>query len=292
MGVRKKRRGELICFLYVLPALTIYVIFRFLPFLSNYVIAFFRWSGYGITTMSFVGLRNYANLLVDPIVKRAIVNNVFFLINEMVIIVGFALVVALCLNVEIKGSNAARTLFFVPIILPLVVVGIAFTLFLNPRWGIVNVFLRAIGLGSLAQPWLAEEKSALFALLSIRFWRAFGYYMILLVAGLGSIPKALYDAAKTDGANWWQILWYVTLPSLRRIMALVGVLALINGLRIFVIPFVMTGGGPFRSTEVISTWAYYVGFQLLRMGYASAILCILATIALVLSFIYLKVVRF
>ena len=292
MNIRARRRQGFTYFLYVLPALAIYLTFRFVPFMSNYLIAFFKWSGYGLSTMQYTGLANYARLFTDPVVKEAVINTILFLLNEMILVVGFALLVSLLLNTGIRGSRIFRTTFFTPVILPLVVIGTSFVLFLNPRWGIVNFLLRAVGLDSMTRFWLSDEALVRPVVFAIRGWRAFGYYMVLLLAGLEGISRVLYDAAKVDGANWWQILRHVTLPSLKRIMTMVSVLAMINGLKVFVIPLVMTGGGPFHKTEILATWSYYVGFKVLRMGYASTISAVLASISIIFAFIYLRVSKF
>ena len=289
--IERSYKRDFCHFLYVLPALFLYFTFNFVPFLGTYVVGLYRWTGVRLSAMQFVGLTNYIQLWSDEVVHRSLFNNLLFLCNEAIIATFLGLAIALLLC-GIRHAKVFRSIFFLPVVLPLVMVGIMFALFLNPIFGPINLMLRAIGLSGLARPWLAEKNTALLSLMAARIWWHTGFYMILFVAGLDTIPKTLYDAARVDGANKRQVFFYVTLPLLKTTIAVVEVLAIMDGFKIFVIPFIMTGGGPAHATQVLSTWAYYTAFWLDKMGYGSAVASILVTISFIFSLIFLRSVRF
>lgn len=280
-------------YLYVLPVLSLYVIFNLVPFLGTYFISLFDWTGVSFSDLKFIGLRNYTEALSDPIVQRALLNNLIVIANEVLVVVPLGLALALIIRwLQRRVASFFRSIFFLPIILPLMMVGIMWSLFLNPDFGPINAILRSVGLSFLAKPWLASATTALLSLLFVQTWWRAGFYMILFVAGLDTIPETLYEAARIDGATNTQVFARITLPLLTATLGIVCVIAIMDGFKIFVLPYVLTGGGPAHATEVLSTWAYFQAFGLNRLGYGSGVAGLLVTISFVASaFFALRAVK-
>src|SRR5262249_52769677 len=152
------------------------------------------------------------------------------------------LVIANLLNSGIRGSTIFRTLYFMPVIISLAISGLLWAMIYEPNFGVLNEFLRSIGLGKLAQLWLADRRTVLPSIMLVSVWQSLGFYLVIYFAALQNIPVELYDAAAIDGANAWQKLWHVTIPMLRPVMVLVIVLNTINGIKVFDQIWVMTAG--------------------------------------------------
>jgi len=286
---KKKFRETGVILFFLVPSFFFYLLFLFLPLFGNFVISFYRWSGYSIHNLKFIGLNNYVELLLtDSVFWEAFWHNLIFIFFSITLEVTLGLVIALLLELGLKFSKFFRGIFFLPNVLSFVVIGSLFTLILSPEFGLVNPFLKKVGLGHLARIWLGEEGTALYSLIGIRIWRNFGFSMFLFIAGLESIPPELYEVAKVDGADYWRSLWYITLPLLKEVVIVVIILSMINSFKLFDLVYVMTSGGPSHATEVLATWSFYQGFMFDRMGYGSAIAVVLTLIIFVFSFMSLK----
>jgi raffinose/stachyose/melibiose transport system permease protein len=255
--------------------LLFYIPFHFVPILGVVAFSLFKWKGYSFASMQWVALENYTYLIGDKYFWNALGHNFQILIVVVVVQTGLALALALILEQKFRGSVFFRGVYFMPTVLSMVVVGILFSLILSPTQGLMNAFLRAIGLGHIQPAWLGEPKLALIVLMAVMVWKGFGLSLFLFIAGLEAIPDELLDAAKVDGASGWTIIWRIVIPLLRETTTVVVILITIGCFRVFDLVMSMTGGGPFFATEVLSVRMYNQTFDYNRVGYGSAIAVVL-----------------
>jgi raffinose/stachyose/melibiose transport system permease protein len=269
----------------LLPAVVIYGIFSLLPIALTFWLSFTNSHGLN-TPASFVGLDNYRRAIGDPIVWQSLVHTFQWLLGHVVLAGGLGLLLALAIS-RLKATHVFfRTAFFLPHLVSLAVVGVIWANIYDPFYGLLNTALQTAGLGWLVQGWLSDPLLVLFSVNVASSWQGFGLYMLLFIAGLQNIDHSLYEAAEIDGANGWQQLRYVTLPGLSEVMTFVVSLALINGLKGFATVFVMTGGGPFYQSELITTYIYRLAFSVQDHGLA-AVLCIaLSVLAISITVVF------
>ena len=245
------------------PMVVIYTIFIAYPFVSSLFLSFFDWPGIGPRT--FVGLDNYANVLGGYMSRefyRALGHNVFFFFFDWVITMIPGLILALCLSVGIRGTNAFKTIFFIPNTLSIVIVGFLWRLLLNPQWGFVNQILRAVGLDALAQPWLGDTTLALPVITIVSAWRSMGFYVLTYLATILGIDRNILEAAQIDGASTLQTIIRIILPQLLPVTFTLTILKVIWSFNVFDIVYAMEGtqGGPAGSTDVLGTLFYRIAF--------------------------------
>ena len=277
------RRRNLTAYLLLLPGLIFYVPFHFVPILSVFFFSLFKWKGYSFATMKWNGLGNYVSLLDDRFFWGALKNNIKFVIIVIVVQTAFALAMALILEQKFHLSTFFRGVYFMPTVLSLVVVGILFSLILSPSQGLVNMLLRNIGLENVQPVWLGDPTLAFYVLVFVHIWKDFGLSMFIFIAGLEAIPEELFDAAKVDGASPWNVIWRIIIPLLRETTTAVVVLITVTCFKLFDLVIVMTGGGPFFATEVLSVRMYFQAFKHSRMGYGSAYAVVLFLITFAVS---------
>lgn len=275
---RKRRRGfSPVLLAFVLVPLVVEGFWVFWPALQGFYLALTNWDG--VSAPTFVGLGNFAEMFSDDIFKTAALDTVIWLVlfGGLSAVGGLAL--ATLLQRERKGVGFYRAALFTPVVFSLVATSLIWQVIYQPD-GVFNKVLGAIGLGGWQHAWLADPKTALYAVLVPALWRQLGYVMVLYLAGLKGIDPALYEAAKLDGATAWQQFRNVTWPQLRSVNSVVLSVIIIDSLRSFDVIWSMTKGGPYHSSEVLSTYMYSTAFQSLRLGYASA----LAVVIFVLAF--------
>ena len=266
---------------FVGPALVILGAFLLYPIVYSLWLSLHEWDGYTPHWGPFVGLENYRALAGDEVFWRAMLNSIVFVVVRTPLEVSLGFLLALLLNRRLAARSLMRTLFFVPVVMSLIVVTIIFQRVYEPNTGLLNTFLRGIGLGAWAHPWLGDPATALPAVIAVSVWKNVGFSLVILLAGLQSLPHDVLEAARVDGANAWQLTLRVITPLMRPILALTALLSIIGGLKVFDLVFIMTRGGPTYSTEVLATMLYREAFELNHMGIASAVAVIL--VALVLS---------
>lgn len=264
---------------FLAPAFLLYALFVLYPFSQSVYLSLTSWNG-ADPVKPFVGLANYARMLDDGLLWQALGNNLVWMVLGTAGSVAGGLVLALLLWSRPFGFTALRTVFFMPQVLAPVVVGIIWTWILAPRYGLLNRLLGELGLGWLARGWLGDPDVALLAVITAWLWAYVGFHFVILEAGLQGVDRDLLDAAKADGANGAQRFWHVTIPQLRPVLTLVIVLALIATFKVFDIVFVMTGGGPANSTELIATYTYEKAFIEGDLGYGAALSMVLTVITL------------
>lgn len=263
--------------LFLTPAIIILSLFFFLPVIAGFALSVTDFDLYtlgDVHNLRFVALRNYRELVSNPVFWTAFGNTMYFALVGGPLTVAVSLFAALLVNAKLTRWKALfRTIYFAPVVTTLVAVAVVFKYLYHPRFGIINIALGAL---HLPQPdWLGDPHFAMPAIILLAVWKGFGYTMIIFIAGLQNIPEELYEAARLDGAGAWGQFRHVTLPMLGPTFLFVGVVVAIGQLQIFAEPYVMTAGGPLNKTLTIVMMMYQQGFKFWRMGYAAAVAFIL-----------------
>ncbi|MCZ7933020.1 sugar ABC transporter permease [Agrobacterium leguminum] len=267
------------------PALALYAVFSLAPIAATFWLSFNSSAGFN-TASSLVGLDNYAATAADPIVWLSLWHTLLWLIYHVVLAGGLGLVLALAIS-RLKVTQVFfRTAFFLPHLVSLAVVGVIWANIYDPFYGLLNTALVEMGLGAFTKGWLSDPALVLFSVNVASSWQGFGLYMLLFIAGLQNIDRSLYDAAEVDGASAFQKLVHVTLPGLREVTTFVVSLAMINGLKGFATVFVMTNGGPFYQSELITTYIYRLAFQSQDHGRAAVLCILLSLLAIVITLVF------
>lgn len=255
--------------IFVLPAFIIYAIFALFPIIYNIYISLFETDL--MSGMTFVGLKNYISLLNDKTFVHAFQNNILLVIGSLIAHMPLAMYFGNAIFKKIKGSAFFQSVFFMPSVICGVAVGLTWSFIYNGNYGLLNAFLRAIGLGSLEQVWLSDKNLALFCIMVVVMWQYVGYHMIIQLAAMRNIDGALYEAAEIDGASNWKQFTNITFPMIKPILKIDAVLIITGSLKYYDLVAVMTGGGPNHATEVMSTYMYYQAFNIHKYGYSCAI---------------------
>lgn len=277
--------GYLKGYLFLLPSFAGLLTFVLIPILMGFIISFTNYDGY--KKLDFVGLNNYIHMFQDDYVLTSLKNNVIYTAVTVPATMIISLLLALALNMGMKGSTFFRTMIFFPTISSMVAVGIVWSLLFNPVQGPVNQLLMAVGIDSPPR-WLASTTWALWAIMIVAVWKQAGYYMVIFLSGLQAIPRQLYESAQIDGANSVVRFFKITLPMLSPTTFMVLILSIIGSFQVFDLVSIMTDGGPGRATNVLVYRIYQEGFEYSKMGYASAIAYFLFLIIFVITLIQFR----
>lgn len=272
--------------LFLLPAFILFCIFILYPLLYGLYISFTDYGGFNLKP-DFVGLDNYKRLFSDQYFAISLKNNLIYTLLFVPLTIIASLLSAVALNNILHLKKYMRMAFYFPQITSMVSIAIVWGLLLNPTSGPINHMLKAIGISNPPE-WLMSSDWALIAVVIVAVWKSFGYYMIILLAGLQGIPNYLYESAELDGANKIKQFFYITLPSLSPTLFIVVVLTIIGSFQVFDLVSVMTDGGPGRSTNVLVFRIYQEAFLNYRMGYASAMSIVLFLLIMIISFIQFR----
>ncbi|GAA4654838.1 sugar ABC transporter permease [Anaerocolumna aminovalerica] len=283
---KRKIKNNLVGYSFILPNLIGYTIFIFLPVCFSLILSVMEWDG-SRNPMVFVGLENFKRLINDSTFRISFINTLKYAVFTVPITVVASLLLAVLLNKKIKGIAVFRTSFFFPYIASLVAVGAVWNMLFQPEYGPINNLLRAIGIANPPR-WVVSTKWAMMAVIIVSIWKFMGYYMIVYLAALQGISPALYEAASIDGANGWRKLRYITIPLLTPTTFFVMMMLTIQCFKVFDLIYVMTGGGPGRSTNVLVNFIYNSAFVKFDFGYASAAAIVLFVIVLVVTLIQFK----
>jgi multiple sugar transport system permease protein len=271
--------------LFLSPALILLSVFLLYP-IAYLIYLSFTAGNFTREGAHWIGFRNYLRLWLDPDFWQVLGNTAYFTVATVIPSVLIPLGLAVLLNRSMALRGALRTAYFIPSITSLVAVGLGFRwLFQNE--GPVNGFLNGLGIESVQ--WLGTTTWAMPVLILLSVWKQLGFNMVVFLAGLQAIPENRYEAAELDGANGWQQFWNITLPGLRSTLVFVGVTTAIFTLRSFEQPYVMTGGGPLNSTNLLVFYIYNQAFAQFDMGYAAAAAIVLLAVAIGLVYIQLRV---
>lgn len=277
-----KKLGWVLFFL--LPSAIPLFVFTLVPMVSSLWVSLHKWNL--ISPMQWVGLDNYTNLLTDPMTRRVLLHTLIYVVGYLPLVYAGGLGLALVLNQRLKGRAFLRATYFLPVVTSWVVVALVWKWLLNPANGLVNQLLGAVG---LPQPgWWTDPQWALPAVILSSAWKDLGFVMVILLAGLQAIPSDVHEAAVVDGASAWQRFWRITLPLLSPSTFFVVVISLINGFQVFDQVYVMTGGGPAGSSQVVVGHIYDLTFRYGRAGEASALSWILFALILVITVVQIR----
>lgn len=283
------RRWSRAGFLFVLPAVAFTTIFFILPLFMTGYMSLYNWPLLG--QRSFIGLDNYATLLSDKQFGAALLFTFKYavLVTPAIFLLAFAL--AMLVNTALAGVGFFRTAYFLPVVIGLGTSSLLWVWLLDGRVGIFNGILMQLGVIDKSIIWLATKNLALYSIIVSVVWKTVGFSMILLLTGMQAIPLELYDAAKVDGAGFWTQLWYVTLPMLRRSLALALVLSVIGSLLAFDQFYIMTRGGPQNQTITAVYWIVINSFTYFKMGYGAALSLVMLVLLVVVSLVQLRLLR-
>ncbi|MGG4490474.1 carbohydrate ABC transporter permease [Metabacillus idriensis] len=259
-------------YFFIAPAILLLFLFSLLPIFVALIISFTDIDLAGLadwSTISFIGLQNYQDVLSDEIFIKSILNTLFYVIFGVPLVIVCSLGIALLINYgKARIFKAFRAVFYMPSITNVVAVAVVWSYLYNPQFGLFNYILELLHIPPV--PWLQHPVMAKVSLIALALWRAIGINMIIFLAALQGIPKTYYEAAQLDGASDWKQLTKITIPLLRYAIFFVSITTMIGWLQFFEEPFIMTKGGPLDSTTSVALFIYRNGFQLSNFGYAAA----------------------
>jgi raffinose/stachyose/melibiose transport system permease protein len=273
-------------FIFLFPALLIFCAYTLNGIIRTFYYSGFQWNGVGPASRSVhIGLNNFVTLFKDGIFWHAISNNFLLVVVSIVFQLGFGMILALIINTGYRGTRFFRTIYFMPLLLSTVATGLFWILMFDDYSGIFNWVLKIIS-PNKPLSWLASKEVVMFAVLFVVCWQYTPQYMILLRAGMTSIPEELYEAATIDGATRWQKFWTMTLPLLSGTIKTSSVLSIVGSLKYFDLFWIMTLGGPNGYSELMATYMYKKAFTEERMGYGSAVAVCMFLVSLVVIVVF------
>ena len=279
-------RLDLMPYLFILPAVVIYVVFNLGPVVASFFFSFFKWDLLTPTT-EFIGFGHYNFILNDGRFWNALGHNFIFLGLAVVIPVAMGLLLAVLIYEIRRGRVIFRAALFLPAIFSGVVIAYVWKWIYHSFAGVLNAILEAVGLGALTQSWLGDPNLALYSTFIAYTWASFGYSMVIFLAGLQDISTDIFDAARVDGANFWQKLIYITIPCLYDVFTFVITLRIFTAMGVFGVIYILTGGGPFYSSDVIDIYVFRM-IGNFEMGWATAAATVNAGIVVFLSTGFIK----
>ena len=284
---RRSAREALAAYFLLAPDVLGLILIYIVPIIFTIYYSFFSWNGAG--KKRFIGIENYRSLFSDPLWFRSMGITFIYVLVYVVLLVCGAILLAVLINKKTKGIQIFRTVYFFPIVMPIIVAAIVWQFIYEPSYGVLNYVLRTLGMEPKA--WLGSQDMALISVVIVSVWKQVGYYMILMLAGLNDIPVEYYEASIIDGANGVQRFFKITLPLLKPMIVFILVVSVITGLQDFDQVYVLTRGGPNYATYVQVFYIYEKAFKFLKMGYASASSVVLFIIIMVMSLLQLKLFK-
>ena len=276
-----KYYGKYSPYLFLLPAAVVLIIFFFIPFFQTFLLSFFNYSN-DIYNPAFTGIQNYTELIKNPVFYKVLFNTFIYLIGAVPFLVIFPLFLAILINQKIRGITLYKILIYLPVIVSIVVAAIAFK-WLYADQGILNYIVTSLGFDSIG--WLTDTKYSIWSVIIVTIWKGIGYYMMIYLAALMSVPQELYEACDIDGADFFKKHLTVTVPHIMPTIALVSTISAISAMKVFAEIYVMTKGGPLNSSKTIVYYIYERAFENLDLGTASAAAVVLLIIVMVFSLI-------
>ncbi len=267
--MKKILSNKLAIALFVVPTLAVMLLIVLIPIVMSFQYSLLDWDGFGKGT--FIGIDNYKNLISDTRFLNSVKNSLLYVALSLFIQLPISLVLAIVVSNVKWGEKFYRTAYFIPVVISGVVIGQLWQKVYNADYGLLNAFLRAVHLEALANDWLGKESTALLSVFVPNLWQYIGYHMLIMYAGIKSISPDISEAARIDGASKLQIAGRITIPLLMPIIEVCVTFSLIGALKIFDLVYVLTGGGPFYSTEVPTVYMYKTIFDSFHYGYGSAI---------------------
>lgn len=269
--MEKVRKNKLAVCIFLMPSVLLFTMIIIIPiFMSGYY-SLLDWDG--MTKGSFIGIKNYINLFTSPSAgfMKTLGNALLLALLSVIIQLPISLALALLLAKGIRGEGFFVAVFFIPVLISTVVIGQLWLKIYNPEYGIINTTLHFLGLDSYARTWLGDKKTVLLAVFIPILWQYVGYHMLLMYAGIKSVPPELKEAAKIDGANQWMVNRFVIIPMIKPVIRICVIFAVTGSLKAFDLIYVLTNGGPSHASEVPSTLMVDMIFGRNRYGFGSTI---------------------
>ncbi|MGG3609610.1 sugar ABC transporter permease [Priestia megaterium] len=263
----------------LLPGTIIYLIVAVIPIFISLYLSFFDWNG--LSPLKYIGFENYKDIFTDSLFWNSVKNNIYIIISGLLGTIPLGLGMALLLNRKLKGIKFFRMALFLPIVISAVIISLIWGFVFNSEYGLINSFLDLIGLSSLKQNWLGDPSVSMISICITYIWANFGFYFIIFLAAIQTIPKEIIEASQIDGANAWQRIWNVILPSIKETLIVAVIFSISNSFRAFDLIFAMTGGGPANSTDVMTIYMYQKTFLNMNFGYGSAVSIIILLFSLI-----------
>lgn len=280
--MNKKLKNKVYPQYFILPGLLIYLIFVIIPNLTGFYYAFTNWNAM-IPTPKFIGLKNFRDIFdASSGMGGVFLNTMYFALSTTIFKLLAGLFLALLLNRKLKTRNALRAIYFLPMTVATIVIGIVFSEILKPQ-GLVNEILRNLGLGFFAKGWIQDPELAIWSVSGVDIWRGTGFTMAVFLAALQSIPQELGEAARIDGAGSWHVFRYITIPHLFHSIEICVTLGLLGGFKVFDLVYVVTNGGPGHASEVLNVTVFNE-FSQGTYGYSTAMGVLLFLLITVLYF--------
>ncbi|MBR0373314.1 MAG: sugar ABC transporter permease [Mogibacterium sp.] len=284
-----RKRNQKTAALYLLPAMLMVIVILYVPIFINLYESLFKW-GTMSTSHKFVGIENYIRLFKDEIFYVALKNNLIFTVMSVIFQIGGSLLIASVLEAKFlrKSQNFFRTIYFIPSLLMVTVVGITFKMIVSPSIGIINPMLELIGIDASAIDLLGNASSATMTIAAMSQWQYVGYTVILFIVAIQNIPAELYEAAEIDGAGAVRKFFSITLPQIKNTILINTIITITGAIREYDEVFVTTNGGPGHASETLATYLYKVGFRNDQMGYASAIAFFIFIVTFIIGLMQMK----
>jgi raffinose/stachyose/melibiose transport system permease protein len=285
LGGLKFRKGVVV---FLVPAITLYVVFFVYPLLKTVVFSFTNWDGF--SRHDFIGFGNYITILKDEVFQQSLVRIFVWVITAVIFKVCFALVIAYVLRKSMRGVKFFRTIVFIPYIMSSAAMSLMFSIMYDRDIGFINVVLRALGLGSLTRYWLAEAGTAFGSVIAIPIYQAIGYFFVILFAAMQDVPEDLYEAGRIDGTNSIQEFFFITLPGVWKTLAVCITLSINGTFQNFDYIFILTYGGPNHASEVPATYMYKALFVRSEYGYGGAVAVVIFACVLAMTILVRKTI--
>ncbi len=284
---RRFWRRQLVPYRFLAPILVVVGAVLVYPLLYVFRLSFFSYSL--SRGLHFIGWDNYTTIAKDQVFQVALKNTFVYTVAAISVELVLGFVLANVLNREFKGRDLVRGFLLIPMLASPIVSGIMWRFMYNPDFGIINYFFKSLGLPTFV--WTGSPSTALLSCVVVDIWQYTSFVMLLLLAGLQSIPREQYEAAMMDGASSWQRLRYITIPWLKPMILVVLLMRTMDSVKVFDQVYALTGGGPGISSLTVGVYAYYKGFRSFSLGYASAVSWVLALITLVISLFYIRSIK-
>ncbi|SHF64086.1 multiple sugar transport system permease protein [Caldanaerobius fijiensis DSM 17918] len=280
----RQKKDMIAAYLFLLPNIIGFFAFTVGPVIASLLLSFFNWPV--LNPPTFVGFKNYIDLVKDPMFKKALFNTLEYVVGYLPLNIIVSLLLGLWLSKDVKGIALYRTLFFLPVLSPGVAVASIWRWIYQPDYGLFNGLLKSIGING--PNWLGDTKVAMFSVILMSVWWGVGYNTVIFMAGIKAIPHTLYEAAEIDGANGIGKFFKITIPLLSPTLFFGIVMTLITSFQVFDQIYIMTNGGPMNATTTLVMYIFQNGFQFFKMGYAAAMSWILFMIIFILTLIQLR----
>jgi raffinose/stachyose/melibiose transport system permease protein len=289
-GGPRKLQENLMIFLFLLPAIILFLLFVVYPIFQSVYYSLFNWKGFG-PAVDFVGLENFTNIMKDKVFMIALRNGFLIIVLSLAVQLPLSLLLAVLVGRDLPGRVIFRTIFFLPYVLSEVIAALMWLFILNPdpERGFINAVIALFG--GETQAWLGDTSLVMPAIFAALTWKYFGYHMLLFMTGLQNIPNEIEEAGRVDGANSIQNFFYITLPLLTSTIRTSVYISVLGSIQQFILVWIMTKGGPVNASETMATYMYRFGFVRFQLGYGSAVAIYMFLICLIFSLIYQRLTR-